>query len=1146
MGDDTPIEIAVLNVEGVKGNASFLINLARQHKIICIQETWIWSYEDNVIKNLVPNYEAFVRCDDMNETISNFQAPRGKAGIAIMWPKNWSGSIKSLECGNERIQAIELHLKQAKICIINAYLPTLNLPTSKDLYAEHLDILHNIIMRYADTHEIVICGDMNGSLLNTRSNTHDVLLKEFTLEHELENTHDVNTKPTFYSHTGSTSQIDYILTKTSGLVHDTVIADPHPTNLSTHVTVSTKLNFSLTDLKVYIRKSSQPLSIQKYQWEKADIELYQDKLEKSLDKCTPSLDVDNTIVLLTSSLNKAAGAAIPRKQVKLRGPNFKLSPTVKMYEDQSKKAHFEWKQAGCPSIDHHLSVQRKLAKYALRKQTRREFASNRDSLFNEIMENPSDRLFYKLIRRSQSSKHTTSCIIIDDEESTCPQRQSSAFAAYFEDLAVPKKHSNFSEDYLDLAEVQVDLIKQIFELQNDLHSPVTEDEVEKAISSLNSGKSPDESQLAAEHLKLAGSTITPLVITLFNQILESKTVPNSFKSGILTPIHKKGKDPTKVESYRGITITSVLGKAFEIVLLNRMKELDNDQSELQFGFSKGLSPAMASLMVSEAVIDAKNSKESLYMATLDSQKAFDVVHHQILLAKLYHQGIDSSMWPVIQSMYSDLSGKVKWSSEVSDSFKIHQGVRQGGILSTLFYKIYINQLLLDLESQHMGKHIGTVYVGCPTCADDVLLMATDSIQLQAMLDVVNAYSRDHRYLIHPQKSAVVRRVINKNGHQREISSTWRMGPTDMAVEKQTKHLGLIRTADNETSVNIEDRIKLARRTLYALMRTGVHGTNGIDPKTAYKIYQMYVIPRLLYSLETLILTATQVNQLERFHTKTLKNFQSLPLRTATSAVLLLLGALPVEAEIHRRQLSLMYAIAHTRNSKLRLLMERQIVMGYKTSFFSTASTLLQQYNLPPITDLPKYPKLRWKYMTKTAIGTYWTEKLTEDAKSRSTLNYCNIPSLRIGLTHPVWETLNSNTNDVKMGITKARILTGTYLLQSNKAKFNKYEVNETCPLCRLGPEDREHMLTRCPALLQSRQRVLHEIRTIITTKCGPHFWNQISTRQLLTSLIIDCRTLVRSDILPNDDQVLREIEVLSRKLCHKLHVRRLQEMRKLN
>ena len=105
---------------------------------------------------------------------------------------------------------------------------------------------------------------------------------------------------------------------------------------------------------------------------------------------------------------------------------------------------------------------------------------------------------------------------------------------------------------------------------------------------------------------------------------------------------------------------------------------------------------MASLVLSEAVLDSTLTGESLYIAALDTQKAFDVVSHLVLMKMLYRQGINSHLWQVIRSMYNGLTAKVKWEGEVSQSFSVLQGVRKRGILSTHFYKTYLNDLLLDL------------------------------------------------------------------------------------------------------------------------------------------------------------------------------------------------------------------------------------------------------------------------------------------------------------------------------------------------------------------------------------------------------------------------------------------------------------------
>ena len=54
---------------------------------------------------------------------------------------------------------------------------------------------------------------------------------------------------------------------------------------------------------------------------------------------------------------------------------------------------------------------------------------------------------------------------------------------------------------------------------------------------------------------------------LLNKILSDKKIPSVFKTGLITPVLKKGKDPKLLEHYRGITVTSIFGKLFEYALL---------------------------------------------------------------------------------------------------------------------------------------------------------------------------------------------------------------------------------------------------------------------------------------------------------------------------------------------------------------------------------------------------------------------------------------------------------------------------------------------------------------------------------------------------------------------------------------------------
>ena len=69
------------------------------------------------------------------------------------------------------------------------------------------------------------------------------------------------------------------------------------------------------------------------------------------------------------------------------------------------------------------------------------------------------------------------------------------------------------------------------------------------------------------------------------------------------------------------------------------------------------------------------------------------------------------LWSIVDRLYSKMSSKVKWQGECSESFAIHQGVRQGGILSPHLYKMYVNPLLEELKRNALWAHIGTIYTG---------------------------------------------------------------------------------------------------------------------------------------------------------------------------------------------------------------------------------------------------------------------------------------------------------------------------------------------------------------------------------------------------------------------------------------------------
>ena len=542
------------------------------------------------------------------------------------------------------------------------------------------------------------------------------------------------------------------------------------------------------------------------------------------------------------------------------------------------------------------------------------------------------------------------------------------------------------------------------------------------------------------------------------------------------------------------------------------------------------------MIVSELTNEAKDNKKELFVATLDARKAFDVVCHSSLLRKLHLQQIDKEIWCIIKDWYDGATSQVKWKGTLSEPFDLYQGVHQGRVTSTELYKCYIDPLLHRLEEKKYGSRIGHLYVGAPTCADDVLLASNNMTELQHMLDEACIYSQKERYILHPQKSAVIP-VKSKHplSFWRDLAP-WSLNDEKVQVVDSGKHLGVERNIQSTNKDVIQERTMIGRRTTYALMGAGLHGLNGINPKIALKLIQTYVEPRYLYGMEILNLSETELKSLDSFQRKILKHIQHLPEKTANEAVYLLLGALPIRARIELNQLTLflMTITGSTIESKIA---ERQLAMkdlSSKSWFMSVCKTLIK-YSLPSAHDLICDPpsKAVWKHQINTSVQEYWNEKLRQDAASKSSLKYLNINACQIGSTHPSWDTVESNQRDVYRATIKAKLLTGTYNLQGNRARFNQFNIDPTCLLCEGEPETREHFLVGCPTLHQQREPFLKQLEAECESMY-PGSWSHIAiSTNSLTQLILDPTHFT---CYPNLHVCT---ESISRLLAYRLHVTRI-------
>lgn len=157
-------------------------------------------------------------------------------------------------------------------------------------------------------------------------------------------------------------------------------------------------------------------------------------------------------------------------------------------------------------------------------------------------------------------------------------------------------------------------------------------------------------------------------------------------------------------------------------------------------------------------------------------------------------------------------------------------------------------------------------------------------------------------------------------------------------------------------------------------------------------------------------------------------------------------------------------------------------------------------------------------------------------EEKSTLKHCNIQMLKIHEVHPVWKTLPPVTYEVKKANIKARLLTGTYLLQEHAQRFNGNSDDQKCLLCQIEQEDLKHFILRCPALNEKRQKVFPALKQAIICNIGQNNWQEhfAGNKELLIQVIIDS-TKERENIPILNEEISTGIERISRKLCYDLH-----------
>ena len=168
------------------------------------------------------------------------------------------------------------------------------------------------------------------------------------------------------------------------------------------------------------------------------------------------------------------------------------------------------------------------------------------------------------------------------------------------------------------------------------------------------------SKKSGGHDMISPTVIARPIANIINSSISQSRYPASWKMGQVTPLFKKDHELSKA-NYRPVTVLPTMNNIYERILVLQLNDFYGSiLSDFISSYRKLHSCEMSLLRMTEEWRSMRDDGQLVGIVSMDLSKAFDVIQHPLLLAKLKAYRLDEDSCTLLRDSVKSTTEGEDW------------------------------------------------------------------------------------------------------------------------------------------------------------------------------------------------------------------------------------------------------------------------------------------------------------------------------------------------------------------------------------------------------------------------------------------------------------------------------------------------------